>query len=73
MTTTNYGPGQIVTAHFATGRDLRTENCEDCYCECHDETPLPRGTYITVQLDDENARVGLGRVYVQAVRPPKAD
>jgi hypothetical protein len=64
MSTRTYGPGEIVTARFSDGRDLRTADCSDCYCECHDDGPLPPGIYITVRLDDDEARVGMGRVRV---------
>lgn len=61
------GPGQIVTATVSDGGDHKLENCivNDCFCECHDDAPLPAGAYITVRLDDPDARVGLGRVHVE--------
>lgn len=59
------GPGRIVTAHFSRGEDMRTDNCDGCYCECHEETPLPPGVYVTVRLDNPKASVGLARVNVQ--------
>lgn len=69
MSERDYGTGQIVTATFADGEDHTDQDCIDneCFCECHDSTPTPEGTYITVRLDDPDVAVGLGRVNVQVL------
>lgn len=67
MSAMRLGPGQIVTATFSDGEDPVMQDCLDngCECGCHDEAPLPAGTYVTVRLDDPDARVGIGRVNVE--------
>lgn len=55
--------GRIVTAELADGEEWRTENCDACSCECHDDPPKPPGVYITIKLD-EYVPGGLTRVTV---------
>ena len=55
--------GQVVGASFEDGT---VPNCwlEDCECPEHGRTPPEPGTYITIKLDDENARICSGPVAV---------
>lgn len=62
--------GTVVSAEFSRGTPSITTECEDCGCPEHDyerENPTPAGTYITVRLDDDSARVGLMRVVVTQI------
>lgn len=80
MSDNPFGRGRIVTATFSRCEDTRTNNCitNECGCECHDDPPLPAGTYITVRLDDPGAAVIGGYVHVQpettrGAPPPATD
>ena len=65
-------PGKIVTAHLSDGKPLTDIDCIEtaCGCACHDDNPLPAGTYATVRLDREDVRLGLMRVVVLAEDHP---
>lgn len=57
-------PGVITTATFSRGDVYRDADCDvECECVCHDEPPLPEGTYVTVKLDRDES-IGLRRVRV---------
>lgn len=57
-------PGVITTATFSRGVVYRDADCDvECECVCHDEPPLPEGTYVTVRLDNDEA-IGLRRVLI---------
>lgn len=68
ITTTTYGAGTVVGAHFADGKPSIDYDCDqNCDCPEHDyerESPKAAGTYVEVKLDNKDARVGLGRVVV---------
>lgn len=59
--------GRVVTAEFSDGIELPCADCagESC-CGCCESVHQgrPAGVYVTVRLDDESARIGLGRVTV---------
>ena len=49
-------PGVITTATFSRGDVYRDADCDvECECVCHDEPPLPEGTYVTVKLDRDES------------------
>ena len=57
-------PGVITTATFSRGDVYRDADCDvECECVCHDEPPLPEGTYVTVKLDRDES-IGLRRVLI---------
>lgn len=60
--------GRVVTAEFSDGIALPCADCEgsESCCGCCESVHRgrPAGTYVTVRLDDEDARIGLGRVTV---------
>ncbi len=56
--------GRAVAVEFSRGEPLECGDCDDC-CQCCDaDRPNPEGTYVTVRLDDSNARVRFGRLTV---------
>lgn len=71
MSNTPTGRGQVVTAHISRGEPRRPQNCTDCYCECHDDAPLPAGTYVTIHLAEDQA-VGVGG-HVRIEEDPSED
>lgn len=59
--------GRVVTAEFSDGIQRHCANCdgEDC-CDCCEEMHQGRaaGAYMTIRLDDPDARIGIGPVTV---------
>lgn len=60
------GSGQIVSLAFEDGKNNNYMcGLEDCECPDHEADPAPRGTYVTIRLDDEDADLGFWQVDIK--------